>query len=511
LPPPHTQNSGHSRLSSVKPASPASDDAPKVSFNGPTLARIHDTWERQVQAFHDTWSRILNTGGPSALPPDIGHANATILLSVLSSKVLKELQDRLRSQLTNEVKQCPWFPVVTDIGSAQAGELLPLLAVVEQARTASAGLATRTSSSPVSSQIPDVQNGQAHAIRADDVDPTDLHLQQPPKKKTTRAVLVTLVTAVALGGLLIGLSPWPKKYPGAPTSAQPAVPEHPAVRTEPQAQRVPRQQVVTNPSGAVLAMIVASKNGDTTALFSAKQKIDLFPKPTRGDRKLARDKNRLGLDAVKRDDYENAIARFNEGVTADPSDVELKNNLGYALMMAGRLDDARRALFESVVLDPGRAAAWANLGQTLAQQGDEDSAVAAFVNTFIFSRAQNKTIDYLTNLSQSNPSPRVKSAAAKALNLPVMKLSDAASTTSSQEIKQTRAPNWPACVPASVVDEYKRLPNEKAFAVVLGDRGGCSWGFSYSGGSQAAANETALRRCAEEQGRSGMPGTCTLL
>jgi len=194
------------------------------------------------------------------------------------------------------------------------------------------------------------------------------------------------------------------------------------VRAEAQAKlAAPAPQVPTNPTMAVLAMIVAAKSGDNAAILSAKVTLDSFPKPDRGDRKLARENNKLGLDALRQNSYETAITRFGEGVVADSSDVEVKNNLGYALMMAGRSDDAKKTLIESLALDSARGAAWANLGQTLAKQGDEDSAVAAFVNTFIFSRAQNKTIEFLTNLSQSDPDQRVKSAAAKALEAPLIK------------------------------------------------------------------------------------------
>jgi hypothetical protein len=196
----------------------------------------------------------------------------------------------------------------------------------------------------------------------------------------------------------------------------------PNLAARPTAQeRPPTPQPIANPTMGVLAMIAAGKSENNAAILSAKVTLDSFPKPDRGDRKLAREKNKLGLDALKENAYENAIARFNEGVAEDPSDVEFKNNLGYALMMAGKLDYAQKTLIESLALDSARGAAWANLGQTLAKQGDEDSAVAAFVNTFIFSRAQNKTVEFLTNLSQSDPDPRVKAAAAKALEAHLIK------------------------------------------------------------------------------------------
>jgi tetratricopeptide (TPR) repeat protein len=174
----------------------------------------------------------------------------------------------------------------------------------------------------------------------------------------------------------------------------------------------------TNPTSAVLAMINAAKNGNTDAVLAAKSVVDAFPKPARGDRKVARERNNLGLAGLKANDYRTAVAHFSDGVSADPSDVEITNNLGYALMMADRLQDARKTLIEALALDSGRAGAWANLGQTLAKQGDDSSAVAAFINAFTFSRAQNKTIEFLTNLSQSDPDSRIRSVVARALQTP---------------------------------------------------------------------------------------------
>ena len=223
-----------------------------------------------------------------------------------------------------------------------------------------------------------------------------------------------------------------------------------------------RSQVVTphaiaNPTMAVLAMIAAAKRGNNAEILSAKVALDSLPKPGRGDRKSAREKNTLGLDALKINNYESAITHFSEGVAADPSDVEVKNNLGYALMIAGRLDDAKKTLIESLALDSARGAAWANLGQTLAKQGDEDSAVAAFVNTFVFSRAQIKTVEFLAKLSQSDPNQKVKSAAAKALETPLIKATD-----TSPRPAQTASSNLP-----NLEARYKQNPAYKSAVLAI--------------------------------------------
>lgn len=205
----------------------------------------------------------------------------------------------------------------------------------------------------------------------------------------------------------------PQKSVRMPTSnTSPALTEATLQAVSPQPVAIARM--------SVLALIAAAMTDNKAAILSAKVALDSFPKPEEGDRDLGREKNKLGLNALKENAYETAIARLNEGVAADPSDVELKSNLGYALMMAGKLDDAKKTLIDSVALDSAHGATWANLGQTLAKQGNVDSAVAAFVNSFIFSRAQNKTVEYLTNLSQSDMDVMVRLAAAKALEAPLI-------------------------------------------------------------------------------------------
>lgn len=141
-----------------------------------------------------------------------------------------------------------------------------------------------------------------------------------------------------------------------------------------------------------------------------------MPKSNRGDRKLAREKNKLGLAAFQSGNFAKAIILFQEGANADPGDIELFNNQGYALMMNGQLDEAKSKLIEAIAMKASRGAAWENLGQVFAKQGDKDSAVACFQITYIFSRAPEKTVVYFTNLAASDPDAAVKAAAHEAVD-----------------------------------------------------------------------------------------------
>jgi hypothetical protein len=219
-------------------------------------------------------------------------------------------------------------------------------------------------------------------------------------------------------------SPDPPPAPApapAPAEQVPAAPvEQKPVASPPAVPPAPAPTIAST-SEAVMAMVAASRVGNNADILSAKIKLDSFPRPDRGDRKIAREKNTQGLALLKANTFGAAIERFSEGAKFDPSDVELVNNLGYAMVMAGRLPEARKTLVDAIALDSSRAAAWANLAQAFAKGGEEESAVATFLITFTFSKSQLKTVEFLKGLADGDPDPKVKAAAAKALDAPLIR------------------------------------------------------------------------------------------
>jgi len=169
-----------------------------------------------------------------------------------------------------------------------------------------------------------------------------------------------------------------------------------------------------DPVQLVEEIVSAAKADKISEVDAPRAALDSFPKPERRDRKTARERNALGLDALKKNDFGAAIDRFTEGKNADPSDIELVNNLGYALMMAGKSDEAKAAFVETLTLDPSRGAAWSNLGQLHARMGDVSSAAACFKLTYFFSKAPEKTIEFYKKLAESDSDEKIRLAATKA-------------------------------------------------------------------------------------------------
>jgi hypothetical protein len=191
---------------------------------------------------------------------------------------------------------------------------------------------------------------------------------------------------------------------------------HATLQTANSPEKTELDQLVPNNNELVMNMLTARKNNNTQQILSLQAEIDALPKSNRGDRKLAREKNKLGLAAFQSGNFAKAIILFQEGANADPGDIELFNNQGYALMMNGQLDEAKSKLIEAIAMKASRGAAWENLGQVFAKQGDKDSAVACFQITYIFSRAPEKTVVYFTNLAASDPDAAVKAAAHEAVD-----------------------------------------------------------------------------------------------
>lgn len=190
--------------------------------------------------------------------------------------------------------------------------------------------------------------------------------------------------------------------------------ERPSLSAPPVKSSASDSLPVMSSNALVEAIVNASKADRFADITSPKLALDALPKPGRGDRKAARERNFLGLDALKNSDFNTAIDRFTEGQKADPSDIELVNNLGYALMMAGKSGEAKDKFVETLTIDSSRGAAWSNLGQLHARMGDVNSAAACFKLTYLFSRAPEKTIEFYKKLAESDTDEKIRAAATKA-------------------------------------------------------------------------------------------------
>ena len=183
-----------------------------------------------------------------------------------------------------------------------------------------------------------------------------------------------------------------------------------------------RKVLANFPLNEIKRLVSTALSGMTSSnmpvVDAAITSLGSLPKPSKGDRVAARRANKDGLAEIERGSFSAAVLPLVTAAVADPSDTEVVNNLAYALYKSqGALTaEARDAILCSIALSPTRSAAWANLGEVMAQSGDENNAVSAFQIAFKYSKNQQKTREYLSELILKGADPQVSSAASKALS-----------------------------------------------------------------------------------------------
>jgi Flp pilus assembly protein TadD len=162
-------------------------------------------------------------------------------------------------------------------------------------------------------------------------------------------------------------------------------------------------------------LIDAVINGNTAAIDSIFNEINMLPKPEHGDRKKARILNNQALAALQRTDFASAVSLLMQANQADPSDAEVKENLSYASMRAGRLTEAEAFALSGLSMAPNRASAWGTIGKIFAKEGHDNQAVASLLLAYKFSRNQAKTVEYLTKVADTDDDARVRATTTDAL------------------------------------------------------------------------------------------------
>lgn len=140
-----------------------------------------------------------------------------------------------------------------------------------------------------------------------------------------------------------------------------------------------------------------------------------MPRPSKGDRKVARKFNTEGLTEIGNGNAAAAVTLFDQGVKADPSDVEIRSNLGLALIKAGRSQDAERALKDALLIDPRRTGAWVPMAEVLDLQGKTDAALKALLLGYEYSGNKEKTAAYILDKSTTAEKPSMKALFTKAI------------------------------------------------------------------------------------------------
>jgi len=89
----------------------------------------------------------------------------------------------------------------------------------------------------------------------------------------------------------------------------------------------------------------------------------------------------LGLALAYRGEIDEAIRHFRLALKRDPENAEVQNSLGVALMQKGQLDEAQTHLQKAIRIDPRFAKAHNSLGVLFARRGKLDEAMDQFEET----------------------------------------------------------------------------------------------------------------------------------
>ena len=95
-------------------------------------------------------------------------------------------------------------------------------------------------------------------------------------------------------------------------------------------------------------------------------------------RRQARDIVARGVSAWERDDYESALATFNEVLALHPQYADVQNKAGLCQAMLGRVDEALAHFDAALATNPAYAEAHLNRGIVLSEMGRTEEAEKAF-------------------------------------------------------------------------------------------------------------------------------------
>ncbi|KAF5044501.1 hypothetical protein DSECCO2_491180 [anaerobic digester metagenome] len=165
-----------------------------------------------------------------------------------------------------------------------------------------------------------------------------------------------------------------------------------------------------------MKLVESTLRGDFAATQALKEHLPRKTFSQSFNRAAANALSRKGNELLnKMDDPAGAVAAYAQAYAQDRSSSEINGSYGYALFRNGRYAEARDIEIESLEISPGYGAAWFVLGEIFGYLQQEDYAYASFVNTCLFTKNINTTLNFLENKSKTGYEACVQSAAAKAL------------------------------------------------------------------------------------------------
>jgi hypothetical protein len=138
---------------------------------------------------------------------------------------------------------------------------------------------------------------------------------------------------------------------------------------------------------------------------------------TQQDRLRARELNKVGLDALRNDHMDDALASLSEAATLYPFDAEILGNLGYAQYLNGLHEAALGTLLTALKVQPGRAMTLQNIGLVYAELENIEVAaqyLASYVRTF---KNSGVAVESLQKWAADDSQPQRAQASARALDI----------------------------------------------------------------------------------------------
>jgi tetratricopeptide (TPR) repeat protein len=185
----------------------------------------------------------------------------------------------------------------------------------------------------------------------------------------------------------------PAPAPAAASTAQ--ANESPAARVEAEPDRQAQMSTGGSVTIEILSELLQRSASDDWNVIDQRVRSVAPVSHSLGDRKSARESNRIGLELFQKGRFDAAAAEFRKGLDASPGDIEVRNNLAFSTLRDGRHEQAVSLLTETLMADPTRASAWGNLAEAFAEMGKVPASRAAVKLVVHFSRNQQKSMEFL--------------------------------------------------------------------------------------------------------------------
>lgn len=115
------------------------------------------------------------------------------------------------------------------------------------------------------------------------------------------------------------------------------------------------------------------------------------------DNNTARSLNQAGLNLINQGDWDSAQSMFEQAVSANANDPEIRNNLGFTELRLGHHEQAQQHLVTALLMAPGRTNAWSNLAELMADINEPATSAASLRLAVHFSRNPKRTLEILSN------------------------------------------------------------------------------------------------------------------